>query len=186
MTKPKVVLAVLLACGPNDAWLQTASDRQDETDSANVVADEPAQLEISELESALGNTRGELTRVQAAHLAANELAQVEISELESALGNTREELTRVQAAQQTAELRTESSEQQIQAREDSSAVILETLTRLKREAEVYEERMEAYRGSLPIAWVAAALGLTLVGGFLAGMWWLDFLSRRRHGGFRVY
>lgn len=154
MTNPRVVLAVLLACGPNDAWVQTASDQQGEIDSAYLVADEPAQLKISELESALGNTR--------------------------------EELTRVQAAQQTAELRTESSEQQIQARENSSAVILETLTRLKREVEVYEARMEAYRGSLPIAWVAAALGLTLVGGFLAGMWWLDFLSRRRHGGFRVY
>jgi len=218
VTNPRVVLAVLLACGPNDAWVQTASDQQGEIDFAYLVADEPAQLKISELESALGstreeltrsqaenlaaselaqvriselesafgNTREELTRSQAENLAASELAQVRISELESALGNTREELTRVQAAQQTAELRTESSEQQIQARENSSAVILETLTRLKREVEVYEARMEAYRGSLPIAWVAAALGLTLVGGFLAGMWWLDFLSRRRHGGFRVY
>ncbi|MCZ6475885.1 MAG: hypothetical protein O6700_06150 [Gammaproteobacteria bacterium] len=186
MTNPRVVLAVLLACGPNDAWVQTASDQQSEIDSAYLVADDPAQLKISELESALGNTRDELTRSQAANLAADELAQVKISELESVLGNTREELTRSQAAQQTAELRTESSEQQIQAREDSSAVILETLTRLKGEVEVYEARMEAYRGSLPIAWVAAALGLTLVGGFLAGMRWLDFLSRRRHGGFRVY
>lgn len=91
-----------------------------------------------------------------------------------------------QATQQTAELLPDRSAQQFQAREDSSAAVLETLTRLKREAEIYEARMDAYRGSIPIAWVAAALGFALVGGFLAGMWWLDLLSRRRHGGFRVY
>ncbi len=93
---------------------------------------------------------------------------------------------RAQAAQQAAELRTEQPGRQSQAREDSSAVILETLTRLKREAESYEARMDAYRGSVPIAWVVAALGVALVGGFLAGLWWLDFRSRKRHGGFRVY
>ncbi len=93
---------------------------------------------------------------------------------------------RAQAAQQAAELGTEQPGRQSQAREDSSAVILETLTRLKREAESYEARMDAYRGSVPIAWVVAALGVALVGGFLAGLWWLDFRSRKRHGGFRVY
>jgi len=30
------------------------------------------------------------------------------------------------------------------------------------------------------------LVVSLVAGFLAGLWWLDALIRRRHGGFRVY
>ncbi len=154
MTNPRVVLVVLLACGPNGAWLQTADDQQEDVNSAYLVADEPAQRRVSEVEAALGSTR--------------------------------EELTRAQAAQQAAELRTERLGEHIQAREDSSAVVLNTLERLKRETDSYEARMDLYRGSVPIAGVAAALVVTLVGGFLAGMWWLGFLSRRRHGGFRVY
>lgn len=140
MTNRRVLLVVLLACGPNGAWVQTA--------------DEPAQLRVSEVEAALGLTR--------------------------------EERTRAQAARQAAESRTERSGQHSQASADTSAAVLDTLTRLKREADSYEARMDAYRGSVPVAWVVAALVVALVGGFLAGMWWLGFLSRRRHGGFRIY
>ena len=50
----------------------------------------------------------------------------------------------------------------------------------------YEERFETYRSTLPVPWVIVALVVTLVGGFAAGLWWLDSLIRRRHGGFRIY
>ena len=157
MTSPRAVqfvLVVLLACGPNDAWLQTANGQPGDAHPTDLVVDE--------------------------------LAQLRISEAEAALGVTWEELARAQAALQAAERRVERLGEQIQARADSSAVVLATLTRLKRETESYEARMDLYRGSVPMTWVAAALVVTLVGGFLAGMLWLDFLSRRRHGGFRVY
>lgn len=45
---------------------------------------------------------------------------------------------------------------------------------------------EQYKGSLPLNWVAAAIGVCLIGGFLAGLWWVDRSSRRRHGGIRIY
>jgi SH3 domain protein len=45
---------------------------------------------------------------------------------------------------------------------------------------------EQYKGSLPITWVAAAIGVCLVGGFLAGLWWVDRNNRKRHGGIRIY
>ena len=45
---------------------------------------------------------------------------------------------------------------------------------------------EQYRGSLPINWVAAAIGVCLVAGFLLGIWWVDRRSRQRHGGIRIY
>ena len=38
----------------------------------------------------------------------------------------------------------------------------------------------------PVVWVIVALVVTLVGGFAGGLWWLDALIRRRHGGFRIY
>jgi SH3 domain protein len=45
---------------------------------------------------------------------------------------------------------------------------------------------EQYRGSLPITWVAAAIGVCLVAGFLLGIGWVDRRSRQRHGGIRIY
>ncbi len=43
-----------------------------------------------------------------------------------------------------------------------------------------------YKGSLPITWVGGALLIMLVLGFLAGLWYTDHRSRKRHGGIRIY
>lgn len=43
-----------------------------------------------------------------------------------------------------------------------------------------------YKYSLPLAWVAGAIGACIVGGFLLALWWVDYRSRKRHGGFRIY
>jgi cobalamin biosynthesis Mg chelatase CobN len=45
---------------------------------------------------------------------------------------------------------------------------------------------EKHRASLPLSWVAIALAVCLVAGFLGGMWWVDRSSRARHGGIRIY
>jgi len=45
---------------------------------------------------------------------------------------------------------------------------------------------EKYKGSLPLTWVAIAIGVCLIAGLLLGMWWVDRQNRNRHGGIRVY
>lgn len=45
---------------------------------------------------------------------------------------------------------------------------------------------ERYKGSLPLSWVAVAIAVCLIGGFVLGLWWVDVRSRRRHGGIRIY
>lgn len=61
-----------------------------------------------------------------------------------------------------------------------------------RTAELQEDndglrrRQEQYKFSMPLQWVAGATGVCLIGGFLLGLWWVDYRSRRRHGGIRVY
>lgn len=50
----------------------------------------------------------------------------------------------------------------------------------------YLSRQEQYQYSLPLSWVAGAMLVCLVVGVLAGMWWIDYRSRKRHGGIRVY
>jgi uncharacterized protein YgiM (DUF1202 family) len=57
---------------------------------------------------------------------------------------------------------------------------------LERANERYASRQAQYAYSLPLSWVAGAMIVCLIGGVLTGMWWLDWRSRRRHGGIRVY
>jgi len=60
------------------------------------------------------------------------------------------------------------------------------VTDLEEENANIQGLKEKYKGSLPITWVAAAIGVCLIGGFLAGLWWIDRSNRKRHGGIRIY
>ncbi|MBT8090579.1 MAG: TIGR04211 family SH3 domain-containing protein [Gammaproteobacteria bacterium] len=57
---------------------------------------------------------------------------------------------------------------------------------LKDENASIQGLKERYKGSLPLSWVGAAIGVCLIGGFLLGLWWVDYSSRKRHGGIRIY
>lgn len=57
---------------------------------------------------------------------------------------------------------------------------------LKDENESIQGLKERYKGSLPLSWVGAAIGVCLIGGFLLGLLWVDYSSRKRHGGIRIY
>lgn len=57
---------------------------------------------------------------------------------------------------------------------------------LTRENASIQGLKEQYKGSLPLTWVAAAIGVCLIGGYLVGLWWVDRSSRKRHGGIRIY
>ena len=57
---------------------------------------------------------------------------------------------------------------------------------LEQENAGYSGLRDQYKGSLPVNWVVAAIGICLVGGFLGGLWWVDRRSRIRHGGIRIY
>ncbi len=81
----------------------------------------------------------------------------------------------------------------IQGLEDEVAGLTSQLTEareeisgLRKENASIEGLKERYKGSLPLTWVAAAIGVCLVGGFLLGLWWVDRSSRKRHGGIRIY
>lgn len=62
----------------------------------------------------------------------------------------------------------------------------EEISDLRKENASIQGLKERYKGSLPLTWVAAAIGVCLVGGFLLGLWWVDRSSRKRHGGIRIY
>jgi len=134
----------------------------------------------------VATANGEQGWVKSAYLVTEKPARLRVSEVETALEIMREELETAQMARQEAEQEATRLGLNIQARANSSEAVLDTLERLKTEAEDYEQRLETYRGSIPLAWVVAALVLALIGGFVGGLWALDTIIRRRHGGFRVY
>jgi SH3 domain protein len=124
--------------------------------------------------------------VKSAYLVEQKPAALRVAELEAELAAVRGEFDQVRSARSSAEDELHRLGKQVAATTGSSDAIQDTLGRLKRENEAYEARLESYRGSLPLAWVGAALVVALVAGFVAGLWWLDALIRRRHGGFRIY
>ncbi len=62
----------------------------------------------------------------------------------------------------------------------------EQIAALEGENASYQGLKDQYRGSLPLTWVIGAMGVCLIAGFLAGVWWVDRRSRIRHGGIRIY
>lgn len=57
---------------------------------------------------------------------------------------------------------------------------------LQEDNDGLRRRQGQYKYSMPLQWVAGATGVCLIGGFLLGLWWVDYRSRKRHGGIRVY
>jgi len=71
----------------------------------------------------------------------------------------------------------------LQARLDESE---SNASEFSEENENLRSRQSQYKNSMPLQWVAGAVGACLVGGFLLGLWWVDLRSRKRHGGIRIY
>jgi SH3 domain protein len=124
--------------------------------------------------------------VKSAYLVAEKPAQARVAEVEAEVERLRAELQVAQSAHDQAETTADALSRQVAASAGSDDAIRETLERLKRENTSYTEQLDAYRGSLPLAWVVAAIIVTLIAGFVAGWWWLDAAIRRRHGGFRIH
>ena len=60
------------------------------------------------------------------------------------------------------------------------------ITTLQEENASIQGLKERYKGSVPLTWVGGAIAVTIVLGFLLGLWWTDHRSRKRHGGIRIY
>lgn len=195
----RVVLAALLILAPPLAAAQTAYVTDVLTlglHEAEDTSDRPFRTLISGTElqilrrvpnyAFVETPDGAQGWVRSAFLVDDKPARLRVAEVEAALEIMREELESAQQAQLAAEQETARIRLNMQAGDDSTDAVLDTIERLEARTRNYEQRIETYRGSLPRTWVLAALVVTLIAGFLAGMWCLDALIRRRHGGFRTY
>jgi len=124
--------------------------------------------------------------VKSAFLVAEQPAQARLAEAEARVAQLESELLQVTTERDLtasdASALVASAELELAAIEASR----DRLASLEQERAGFQEQIELYRGSLPWPWVAGAVVIALLGGFVAGWSWLDALIRRRHGGFRVY
>jgi SH3 domain protein len=123
--------------------------------------------------------------VKTAFLVNTKPARARVAELEAEIADLKNDVAAARDAQHAAEEQLGKVGHTASTTAPTDALQV-ALDRLRRENRAYEERFETYRSTLPVAWVVVALVVTLVGGFAAGLWWLDSLIRRRHGGFRIY
>jgi hypothetical protein len=124
--------------------------------------------------------------VNAVFIVTEKPAAARLLELHTEIATLQGAVAEAKAAQTAAEQELSRLRAELQSTTGSAETIEEAMLRLEAENRAHEARFEEYRHTLPLKWVIPALVLTLVAGFLAGLWWLDALIRRRHCGFRVY
>lgn len=76
--------------------------------------------------------------------------------------------------------------QQLEQTRAELATAGKAVTDLSSANDQYKTRHEQFKYSLPLSWVGGAMFVCLLTGFLAGLWWFDRESRKRHGGIRIY
>jgi len=194
-----IVIVSLLLLGCSGAFAETVyvtdilrlgiHRAQDTSDPAfqNLVSG--TELEIIERVSNFARVRtsdGQDGWVKSAYLVSDKPAQLRVAEIEAELEQLRAKLSESSGERLHAEREANRLSQEMALNTGSADAIQDTLARLKLENESYESRLDAYRVSFPMAWVAAALVVAFVGGFVAGLWYLDTVIRKRHGGFRIY
>ena len=78
----------------------------------------------------------------------------------------------------------------LESRRDELSASLESaqsqIAGLQQQNESLGGLQKRYKGSLPLSWVAVALAVVLIAGFLLGNWCVDHRIRKRHGGIRIY
>jgi SH3 domain protein len=129
---------------------------------------------------------GTVGYVKVAYLVAEKPAALIVAEAQAEVERLQQELKRTKAqfagpAATIGALERQVTEQQTAVDEGARRV-----AELEARNEDYAARQQQYRHTLPVSWVMVATAVCLVAGFLAGLWWLDYRSRKRHGGFRVY
>lgn len=189
-----LLMALPLAAAADTAYvtdnLQLGLHRAaDTSDRAFRTLESGQALEVLERDRYYAHVRlpdGTIGYVKAAYLVGDKPAKLIVAE-------TRAEQERLQQAIATLKEQFAGPAETISALErqvvEQKAAIDKNLARvadLLEQNQTYAERAGQYQYSLPMSWVGAALAVCLFAGFMAGWWWLDYRSRKRHGGMRIW
>lgn len=161
----------------------------DTSDRAFRTLESGQELEIISRDRNYANVRlpdGTVGYVKAAYLVSDKPAKLIVNEAQAESGRLQEELTRLQASFAQPAATIASLEKSLEESSASLAQTRQQLDELTEQNEEYVARFSKYKYSLPLTWVSGALLVCLLAGFLGGLWWTDYRSRKRHGGIRIY
>ena len=161
----------------------------DTSDRAFRTLDSGQELEILSRDRNYASVRlpdGVLGNVKAAYLVFDKPAKLIVAETQATVAALQSELESTKAAFAAPAATIASLESQLAESEAALETNTARVSELSAEVDDFQERHEQYKFSLPFKWTASAMFVCLLAGFLAGLWWIDYRSRKRHGGMRIY
>lgn len=193
------VLLGLLALAPLTAFGDTAyvtdnlrlglHQAPDTSDRAFRYLDSGQEMEILTRDRNYANVRlPDATEgwVKAAYLVDDKPAKLIVAEITAERDALTAELEETKQAFAAPAATIEALRSDAETFEQQLAAANARIAELEGENSAIQGLKEQYKGSLPLSWVAIAIGVCLIGGLLLGMWWVDRRSRMRHGGIRIY
>lgn len=147
------------------------------------------EMEILSQTTNYANVRlpdGTVGYVKAAYLVTEKPAALIVAETQAENEKLKEELARTKSQFAGPAATIDALEKQVAEQHAALDEGTRRVAELRAQNEDHLSRQEQYRYSLPVSWVIGATSVCLIAGFLAGLWWIDYRSRKRHGGFRIY
>lgn len=124
--------------------------------------------------------------VKANYLVFDKPAKLIVAETQARVDALQKELEETKAAFAAPAATIESLEQRLAVSEAAAESSSAQVTELSAQLDDLRGRQDQFKYSMPITWVGGAMFVCLLAGFLAGLWWVDRASRKRHGGIRIY
>ena len=129
---------------------------------------------------------GTVGYVKAAYLVSDKPAKLIVAETQAANEELESKLAELNAAFSQPAATIAALEDQVSTGASELSAAIARSVELEGENDTLRRRQSQYKYSVPITWVGAALAVILLAGFLGGLWWTDYRSRKRHGGIRIY
>ncbi len=124
--------------------------------------------------------------VKAAYLVFEKPAKLIVAETEAERAALQKELEDTKAAFAAPAATIASLEAQLAESKAEAEANAGLVADLGAQVEDFRGRQDQFKYSMPVTWVGGAMFVCLLAGFLAGLWWVDRTSRKRHGGIRIY
>lgn len=124
--------------------------------------------------------------VKVAYLVTDKPAKLIVDEVQAESERLQQELEETRAAFAQPAATIASLEARVGELTDELTDSEERVSELSEQNTEFADRYSQYKYSLPLKWVGGAIVVCLLAGFLGGLWWTDYRSRKRHGGIRIY
>ena len=194
-----LIAGVAISALPVTAWAETAyvTDNlrlglhraADTSDRAFRTLESGQEVEILSRDRNYAQVRlpdGTLGNVKVAYLVDEKPAKLIVAQTQAQKEDLERKLSELNAAFAQPAATIATLEAQLAEGKTALQDALSKTVELEDENQGLRRRQSQYKYSVPISWVGGALAVILLAGFLGGLWWTDYRSRKRHGGIRIY